>query len=49
VAILKEKAMNISHRPYKGLKYFIALTSILAIGRKTDTTTFSRKVWEKPM
>jgi len=30
--------MNITHRPYQGLKDFIAMTSILAIGRKTDTT-----------
>jgi ribosomal protein S18 acetylase RimI-like enzyme len=30
--------MNMTHRPYQGLKDFIAMTSILAIGRKTDTT-----------
>jgi len=27
-----------THRPYQGLKDFIVMTSILAIGRKTDTT-----------
>jgi ribosomal protein S18 acetylase RimI-like enzyme len=30
--------MNVNPRPYQGLKDFIAMTSILAIGRKTDTT-----------
>lgn len=30
--------MNMIPRPYQGLKDFIAMTSILAIGRKTDTT-----------
>lgn len=30
--------MKITRRPYQGLKDFIAMTSILAIGRKTDTT-----------
>ena len=32
--------MNITPRPYKGLKDFITMTSILAIGRKTDTSTY---------
>jgi mycothiol synthase len=35
----KEEAMNITPRPYQGLKDFIAMTSILAIGRKTDKTS----------
>lgn len=32
--------MEIIHRPYQGLKDFIAMTSILAIGRKTDASTY---------
>jgi mycothiol synthase len=32
--------MNITPHPYRGLKDFIAMTSILAIGRKTDTTAY---------
>lgn len=31
--------MSIKPRPYRGLKDFIAMTSILAIGRKTDKTS----------
>jgi ribosomal protein S18 acetylase RimI-like enzyme len=37
--ITKEEAMSIKPRPYQGLKDFIAMTSILAIGRKTDTNS----------
>ena len=29
--------MKITHRPYAGIRDFIVMTSILAIGRKTDT------------
>jgi ribosomal protein S18 acetylase RimI-like enzyme len=36
----KDEAMDIKPRPYQGLKDFIAMTSILAIGRKTDKTSY---------
>ena len=32
--------MLITHRPYQGIKDFIAMTSILAIGRKTDRNSY---------
>jgi len=35
---MRRNEMNITPQPYHGLKDFIAMTSILAIGRKTDTT-----------
>jgi mycothiol synthase len=38
LTVCKEETMNMIHRPYQGLKDFIAMTSILAIGRKIDTT-----------
>jgi mycothiol synthase len=33
----EENEMNITHRPYAGIRDFILMTSILAIGRKTDS------------